>query len=65
MRHFSELDLMDEEYRTILNSKVDQIKEKYEESLLQLEDLIGRQYEKIVSFRALEQLGNVGISFDE
>ena len=33
---------MDEEYRTILNTKVDQIKEKYEESLLQLEDLIGR-----------------------
>ena len=65
VRHFSELDLMDPEYRTIMNAKVDQIKEKYEQSLLQLEDLIGRQYDKIVSFRALEQLGNVGISFDE
>jgi hypothetical protein len=31
VRHFSELDLMDPEYREILNSKVDTIKEKYEE----------------------------------
>jgi hypothetical protein len=57
--------MVDEEYRKILNVKVEQIRERYEVSLLQLEDLIGRQYEKIVSFKALEELGNVGIAFDE
>lgn len=65
VQFFDATDLISQDMRDILNRKIETIRDRYEMSLVSLEDQNKKHQVQIGQFRKLGEMGNIGIAFDE
>lgn len=65
VKYFDATDILNDDIRTLLNYKIEEMRNRYEMKLVDKDEQFIKISEQIALFRALEADGNVGISFDE
>ena len=65
VKYFDATDVLNDDIRDLLNIKIEEMRNRYEMSLVDRDEQFIKLSAQISLFRALEADGNVGISFDE
>jgi len=65
VQYYDSTELVDDKIRDLINQKVDEMRESYENHLLQYDSRYEALFEKVEKFQMLEKMGNCLIGFDE